>query len=526
MIQNEKPAHVVELGRIDDLLRDEQLREGEAAARRYVAERPNDVDGLILLGRALIDLIQFEEALEVARRAIAIDPSYPMARLLLVNGLMRCGFSEESFAEARKLETDRQNDPVMLVMVGNLYAQCNRHGDALRCYERAHILQPANFRLLYNLSSTRTALGQLDEAEALLNKLLQRAPTEYHAYYNRSSLKKQAPEHNHVEELERILKGLTMAGSGEPLLCYSLARELEDIKEYKRAFAYLRRGAAARKRSEGYTVGADLSVIEGICKQFDAAFFERSHRGYGDEKPLFVLGMPRTGTTLVDRILSSHSQVGSVGETGEFTSTLSRRVPRDPERKLLAIPDIDEVDYEALGREYCRAIRGLLPGPPRLLEKTPNNFINLGMIVKALPNAKIVHLRRHPVDACYAIYKTLFREGYGFSYDLRDLGRFYLAYLKIMEHWRTLLPGRFLDVQYEELVENQEAMTRRMLEFCELDWEDACLSFERNASPSLTASAAQVRRPIYKTSVALWRHYEEELQPLIRTLREGGVEID
>jgi hypothetical protein len=142
-----------------------------------------------------------------------------------------------------------------------------------------------------------------------------------------------------------------------------------------------------------------------------------------------------------------------------------------------------------------------------------------------LPNASIIHLRRHPVDSCYAVYKTLFRDAYFFSYDLTELGRYYLAYLQLMDHWRRLLPGRFLDVDYEDLVENQEAVSRRMIGFCGLEWEEACLSFEKNTSPSLTASAVQVRRPIYKSSVALWRHYERELEPLTRILREGGVEI-
>ena len=184
------------------------------------------------------------------------------------------------------------------------------------------------------------------------------------------------------------------------------------------------------------------------------------------------------------------------------------------------------LDYAAVGREYCKSINGILPGHPHLLDKTPANFHFLGMILTALPNAKIVHLRRHPVDSCYAVYKTLFRRGYLFSYDLRELGRYYLAYNDLMRHWREVLPGRFLDVKYEELVANQEDVTRRMVGFCGLEWEDACLSFEKNASPSLTASAAQVRQPIYKTSVALWRRYEEELQPLIRVLRDGGVDVD
>ena len=266
-----------------------------------------------------------------------------------------------------------------------------------------------------------------------------------------------------------------------------------------------------------------------IRVQFDEAFFAQHPVGYPDESPIFVLGMPRSGTTLIDRILSSHSTVGSVGESDEFSHLIIRRTRPDGPQEGIDIRHIRKarnLDWDSAGREYCRAVRGLLPGYEHLLDKTPRNFLYVGLILAALPNAKIVHLRRQPVDSCYAIYKTLFRQGFPFSYDLRDTGNFYLGYRELMEHWRRVLPGRFLDVDYEDLVDHQEEVSRRMISFCGLEWEDACLSFEKNTSPSATASAAQVRRPIYKSSVALWRRYEQELQPLIRILREGGIQVD
>jgi hypothetical protein len=183
------------------------------------------------------------------------------------------------------------------------------------------------------------------------------------------------------------------------------------------------------------------------------------------------------------------------------------------------------IAWDRVGAEYCRAVADIEPDRPRLVDKTLQNFLYIGPILAALPGAKIVHVRRNAMDACYAVHKTLFRQAFEYSYDLADLGRYYLGYKAMMEHWAEVLPGRFLTVDYEELVGSQEEVSRRLVAFCGLEWEDACLSFEKNTSSFLTASAAQVREPIYTSSVKLWRHYESELAPLRRVLEEGGCDI-
>jgi hypothetical protein len=179
-----------------------------------------------------------------------------------------------------------------------------------------------------------------------------------------------------------------------------------------------------------------------------------------------------------------------------------------------------------LGESYWSAIQGYGHSRAFVVDKTPLNYLHLGLIAKALPRARIVHLRRHPMASCYAIYKTLFRTGYPFSYDLEDLGRYYLAYARLMNYWRALLPGRFLDLDYEALVEDQEGTTRRLLEYCGLEWREACMRFHENPAPTATASAAQVRRPIYRESLDLWRNYRQELAPLARLLAHNGIAIE
>lgn len=513
------------LERIDDALRASAPEVLDLTAD-FVAEYPDNIDGWIFRGRALQLTSEFAAMLDAARRTQVLDPANPLGQLLMVQALLANGRAIEAFEAAKVLEAQRKFDAAILGQVGNFYAQTNRHAEAARCYERVKVLLPGDASTVYSLASAYVAMGQLDKAEQLFDALLRKSPHEYDAYYNRATLRKQTAQSNHVAEMEKVLAQPSRKESGEQTLCYSLAKELEDMKDWKRSFEYLRRGADAHRRYFPYDRQYELGTLDTIANIFDEDFFRRPNQGFAAGKPIFVLGMPRSGTTLVDRILSSHRQVESAGESSEFAASILRACGGQDGRGNIAYEQTRTLDFAALGHDYCNTMAGLLPGAPHTLDKTPSNFYVVGLIAAALPNAPIIHLRRNPVANCYAVYKTLFRSGYNFSYNLEEMGEYYLGYLRLMAHWRKVLPGRFLDVDYEALVANQEEESRRLIAWCGLEWEDAVLSFEKNASPSLTASAAQVRQPIYRTSLEQWRNYEEELQPLIRVLRDGGVEID
>jgi tetratricopeptide (TPR) repeat protein len=523
--QTETNLLLAQLQQIDVWIEGGLQNDAKELALQLTEKYLDNVDCWIMLSRACLGLVQFPQALDASEKAVEQGPSHPVARLLFIDSLLRCGRTNEAFEAAKVLELDRKNDPVVVRRLGNFCTRTNRHADAARLYERARVLDPTNPALVYNLVGAHIALGDLDKAVALLDGLLLRDPREFDAYYTRATLRKWSPEHNHVAAMEKVLANTPAGGWAEAALCFAVAKELEDMGEWQRSFVFLVRGADARRRTLTYDLSIDISMMDDVRHEFDESFFARPTSGYRDRSPIFVLGMPRSGTTLVDRILSSHSKVGSVGESKEFSEAIGRCSRGITGHEIVEVTEAKQLDSGILGADFCRAVDGLLPGRERLLDKTPRNFMYLGMIAKALPNASIVHVRRRPVDSCYAVYKTLFRDAYYFSYDLTELGRYYLGYLQLMDHWRRMLPGRFLDVDYEDLVANQEVVSRRVISFCGLDWEEACLSFEKNASPSLTASAAQVRQPIYKSSVALSRHYERELEPLIRVLREGGVEI-
>ncbi|MEP7242818.1 MAG: sulfotransferase [Gammaproteobacteria bacterium] len=344
-----------------------------------------------------------------------------------------------------------------------------------------------------------------------------------------STSRRQTVQQTQVTDLERLL--LDGPGpDGEIPLCYALAREFEDLGQYARSFAYLKRGADARRRQLDYRVEMDESAIAEIVRVFDAPLLERAPQARAGAGPIFIVGLPRTGTTLVDRILSSHSEVSSLGEINDLPLALTRaadEAPRTPGvAKESSLQRTSQADFAALGADYLRRIAGYGAGKAFLIDKTPLNFLHIGLIRLSMPTAKILHLSRHPLDSGYAMYKTLFRAGYPFSYDLSDVGRYYLAYHRLMDHWRSHLPEGFLDVHYEDLVRDPEVQSRRIVDWCGLEWQPQCLAFHSNPSPAAAASEGQVREPLHSRSVGLWTRYRMELQPLSQVLAPAGLDYE
>ncbi|MES2074094.1 MAG: sulfotransferase [Pseudomonadota bacterium] len=475
----------------------------------------------LALSRAWQRLGEFDLMLSAAKLASSVEPAHAGARLRVAECLIYCAQSDVAVAELAALE-QRSDDPDLLQEIAQMYLHCARHADAARCHERAVQLRPGDGHHLFNLASSCVALGDHRRAEALFDAVIKLDGMDAGARLNKSMLRSATLENNSIADMQALLARLSGNDKAQVPLCYALAKEYEDVGDHQRSFALLERGAGARRAMLAYRVENDVAAIAAIAATFDATRMAGAPAPRAQEPSTFVIGLPRSGTTLVERILASHSEVGSLGEVNNFAFAVMK-LAAGPGNKLKLIERSAEISFEKLGAIYRDGITGLC-SRRRVVNKLPENYLYLGLIRLALPGARIIHLRRHPLDSCYAMYKTLFRMGYPFSYSLEDLGRYYLAYHGLIEHWRTVMPGAFLDIDYEELVRSQEATSRRMVDFCGLSWEDGCLDFHRNASPSATASAAQVRRPVYQSSVQRWRAYSKQLAPLAQYLTAHGID--
>jgi tetratricopeptide (TPR) repeat protein len=438
----------------------------------------------------------------------------------------------EARAAATAARERAGGDPILWDMIGTLFSRANDQRNALAAYEHALLLAPDNPAFLFNRAAARRFLGQLELAEADYDRVIALRPTDYEALRNRSDLRTQAPGRNHVADLERLLAGIGSDWRGAVQLHFALAKEYEDLGEYARSFERLHRGARMRRQHMRYEVDTDLATVDWIIGSFplQASPQVAPAAPSGPDAPIFVVGLPRAGSTLVERILGSHSKVTAAGELRDLALAIVEDVRQQSGRAQLSRRELIEgsarLDFAALGRNYLE--RAQESGAPRtrFTDKMPLNYLYCGLIRRALPGARIVHVHRHPMAACYAMYKTLFEDAYPFSYNLTELGQYYLAYRRLMQHWRQDSPGILYELSYEALVAEPERQTRRLLDFCGLDWEDACAQFHRSAEPSTTASAVQVRRPIYDSSVSQWKHYREQLAELRRLLVQGGIDVE
>ncbi len=517
------------MGRLRSAFND-SLRQGDfEAARRVCSEIvrdfPQEPDGWVFHARLAQRQSNFAGAAENARLALEAAPDRLDVRLVAAESNIYVGRIAEAIAELHSIRAHPRADERTYRQLSALYTQLGRHKDAYECAQEARALSPTSLNCLYLVASAAIALGKMKEAEALLDKIIKAAPDEGDIYYNRSTLRKQTAGDNHIDALGKRLRAIRPVDHRETPVCYALGKELEDLGDYASAFDAFARGAQARRKRLSYDVRTDEETAAQIIETFDADWAATSSDGPPQDGPIFVLGLPRSGTTLVDRILNAHSGVASLGEVNDFAYGVVRAgYPAGDKATLIA--NCARADLSELGSAYWSALRGYGETATCLIDKTPSNYLYLGLIAKALPAARLVHVRRHPMASGYAMFKTLFRMGYPFSYELTDIGRYYLAYDRLMAHWRRLFGERILDIQYEELVDNQESVSRKIVAHCGLSWEDACMDFHKSETPTATASAAQVRQPMYRDARDLWRHYAENLAPLARVLNQGGVQCD
>jgi tetratricopeptide (TPR) repeat protein len=462
-------------------------------------------------------------AREIAARSSVTDRD----RLDLAMRLTACGESVEAADLARRIARSSSTGVRLLSDAGALLSRLNLHHESETAFKRALDRSPDDAEILFNLAMVQRFLGRLEDSETNCDKVIRMNPEHGEAYLIRSQLRRQSPERNHVEALlERSSRGFASWRAAAQIR-YALAKELEDLGLYEESFRALREGAKIRRLHLQYDVNRDLEVFRALRETFTAQWISaQSGRGHSDDSSIFIVGLPRTGTTLTERILGGSPHVAPGGELLAFPNVLMRLVreagirtasPSDLVRQSVGI------DLSALGRRYVAEARQGQKARRYLTDKLPFNYLYLGLIHLGLPRAKIVLVLRDPVDTCYAIYKTYFEAAYPFSYDIEEVAAYYSAFSRLMDHWREVLPNAVHTVHYEKLVTEPQATAASMFSFCGLKWRPEYLRTEAVDTPSTTASAAQVRSPIYASSIGMWRNYERELAPMIRRLRDDGV---
>ena len=489
----------------------------ERLCRQHLAAAPGDADALALMARIHQQRSDFAGMQVAAAAANAARSGDWSLAALLAEAELLTGATAAARVRLAAIEQGLGSIAAAWERLTALHTQMFSHENAARCAARLAAIDQTRGALL--LANSDVALGRLGVAEARLDAIIAADPQQADAWYNRSVLRRQTPGANHVDALRRTLASTSPDHPAIVPLGFALAKELEDLGDHPAAFAALARAAAARRQRMTYDVAADVAIINDIIAQFDGDWLSRQ-RGHDAGGPLFIIGLPRTGTTLVDRILSAHPLVASRDEANDFTYALLYEAAGPGPLMARA----RKADMARLGTRYWQAMQGYGDGAPFLLNKTPANYLYAGLIAAALPRARIIHVRRQPMDAGYAIYKTLFRTAYPFSYDLAELGRYMAAQSRLMAHWRRVLPPRqMLEIDYEALIADQEGSSRQLLAFAGLQWDPAVLDFHANPQATATASAAQVREPIHNRSVGLWRAYEQQLAPLAAAL---GAELE
>jgi tetratricopeptide (TPR) repeat protein len=534
-----------------------RLDEAVACQERAIALKPDYVDahnnaGLVLvsLGRMAEAVVHYERALELNpghgnahnnlgialvalgrtadaivhyERALELNPADAKAHSNLGIALAAQGRAAEAIAhyeEALALNpefADAHNN------LGITLKDQDRTDEAMVHYERALAIDPNHAEALNNVGNVFKERGRFEEAMAHYERAIAIQPSYAEAHYNRSEIQRFHRGDSDMAALEALVDRADLPPNKALYAHFALAKAFDDTGDYVRAFDHMREGNALKRAQIDYDEPAVLALFERISATFDRSLIE-SFREAGDPSsiPVFVLGMPRSGSTLIEQILASHPQIHGAGELMHLERTVGALAAGDPPVPYPeCVPAMDATALRELGRDYLTHLRAVSSDKVRIVDKLPGNFLSIGLIRLILPNARIIHSMRDPMDTCVSCYSRLFTSGLHYTYDLAELGRYCRSYLELMDHWRSVLPpDAMLDVSYEAVVDDLQGQARRLIDYCGLPWDNRCIAFHKTDRPVKTASAVQVRQPLSRGSLQRWRKYEAGLVPLQEALGE------
>jgi len=517
------PAHVnmgnllQQLGRMEDAI---------SCYRQALELRPDDPFAFLNLGNALQGIGDFEEAISCYREALRFKPDlteayYDMGNAFKAEGKLRQAIS--CYEEALSLNAD---DFSTVYNMGNAYQDLNKLDNAISCYKRALEIQPDSASAYNNMGNAFQTQGNFEEAVSSYTNALEIKPGYAEAFYHLAGAEKINNENKEeVLQLASRLSEKQLSEDSAVYLNFGLGKIYDDLGQFEKAFECYRIGNQLERSEHEFDPESSAAYISAIIETFSADFLEEKQSWRHDSQmPIFIFGMPRSGTTLVEQIVSSHPKVLAGGELDFFFQWERKPTPRGQQSSYPEYLSLmDQQTARDVSSRYLQLIMNLAESAEdqdRVTDKMPHNFLFFGFLCLLFPNAKFIHCQRHPLDTCLSIYFQRFAREHHYAYDLIDIGFSYREYCRLMAHWRDVLPTQILDVTYEAMVGNQEEVSRELIAFCGLEWDSRCLDFYKSDRPIFTSSNWQVRQPMYTSSVGRWKNYGRFLDPLRELLTD------
>jgi tetratricopeptide (TPR) repeat protein len=495
--------------------------------RRALADRPDHIEAHFTLGNALYSIGQDAEAIQCYLKVLELSPLHPETHNNLANVYQRIGQFDLAVSHYKKAIEIRPDYADAYGNLGNAYLVLNRLEESIEQNKRALKLKPERFGSYNNQGVAYQALGRFKEAQEAFESALELMPRDAAVHLNLVNMGKVKPGDRRLAGLQKLLGEVSSLDAKNQVAAhFAMGKALSDLGQYDEAFQHLMKGNALERQSFFYDEPQRMAMFENLRHTFTPEFF-KAKSGGGDTSwaPIFIVGMPRSGTTLMEQVLASHSKVFGAGELETFKEAIGDLV--HSQGVLAAYPALAEAlspdQIGQLGEIYTKRVRVLAPEAEHIVDKMPINFMFVGLIHLALPNARIINIRRDPLDTCVSCFSLLFTGSQPFAYDLAELGRYYRGYERVMDHWHEVLPpGVLVDVQYEDLVDDLEGEGRRILRHCGLEWEEACRNFHDTERTVRTASLMQVREPVHRRAIGSWQRYAKYLGPLADAL---GLDI-
>ena len=517
-----------ELVRVTDLIHEKKLYKAEQLCRRFLATNKQHVEAMRLLADIGVRLKIYDDAEFLLESCVEFAPNHIQVRIDYVNLLIRKTKFERAHEQAERLLAMQPTNSNFKITLATTLVGLGRFDTGIAQYQEVLRAEPRRGDLHLLIGHAQKTTGSLNEAIESYRRAYRERADFGDAFWSLANTKTYQFTDAEIEHIRRHEQSPDIGEDDRIHLCFAAGKAFEDLGRYDRSFEYYERGNALKLAQSGYKPEVNESRARAQGEHCTADLFER-RRGVGCDcqDPIFIVGLPRAGSTLIEQILASHSEVDGTMELHNILALAQRLRGRQAEkhsRYPQLLHELDDDYFRRFGEQYIAQTRAYRGTAPRFVDKMPNNFMHIGLIRLILPNAKVIDARRNPMACCFSCFKQLFGEGQEFTYGLAEVGRYYGSYARLMEHWDKVLPGFVLRVQHEDVVDDLETQVRRILDFCGLPFEENCLHFHRTERNIRTPSSEQVRQPIYRDGLEQWRHFEKHLAPLRDALGPDGLE--